>query len=310
MEFVPVLCDEYSIGRNIPSWYDPDDNFCHHTSYEFKYTYLPEVVIHRLMIFCYQSHYNISSRWRKGMSVDFDKEASSGLTAIIDAGNEHQSITIDIYSDGHIPCWKLLLKLREEILLINEQLNLNAKDYIIMETNGIQDSFPVDAILKRRARGKEDFPATYYDGDYEISEILGSAYGPINTKFLEKAAELQNGEIPVERLSQIFDMLDQVVFAVGQLNDRLRDVQILTYLQKDEMNEGFTKMIQNQNNSIALINTLKKDPLSVKRIARQILAGTAVAADFVTIVQFCNPGISVTVAKEISEVLESFLPLL
>ena len=115
-----------ALQRTRPEWFVQDE--MQHTSYEFQYEYLPDTIIHRLMIFCYQSHYYVHYRWRKGMSVDFGSDDTSRLTAVIDSGSDNRSITIEIYSDGRIPCWQFLSKLREEILQINEEINQLADD--------------------------------------------------------------------------------------------------------------------------------------------------------------------------------------
>ena len=306
-ELIPVLCDEDSSGSVPPSWFSP--NKMQHTSYEFRYEYLPDTIIHRLMIFCYLSHYHVRYRWRKGMKVDFSSDDTSRLTAVIDSGNNNQSVSIDIYSDGHIPCWQFLSKLREEILQINAQLNLEAKDFINMEMGGIRDSFPVYAVLMARARGLDSFPALTYNGDYKISDILGSAYGTANAAIIEKVSVLQKGKINIDTLNQILSMHEQLENAIIKLDDRIRDIQIHQYLMKDEIIGELAKAFRNQEEITALLNTLTKKPSNIKSLAKKALSGIAVTADLVTLVEAANPGLVKKTCKNAAGLLEKLLPM-
>ena len=306
-ELIPALCDVNSSGSRRPDWFNPND--MQHTSYEFEYKYLPDTIIHRLMIFFYLSHYHVRYRWRKGMRVDFSSDGTSKLTAVIDSGNNNQSVSIDIYSDGRIPCWQFLSKIREEILQINTRLNLEAKDFINMETGGIRDRFSVEAVLRARARGLESFPASTYDGDYKISDILGSAYGTANAAIIEKVSVLQKGKINIDTLNQILSMHEQLENAIIKLDDRIRDIQIHQYLMKDEIIDELAKAFRNQEEITALLNTLNKKPSNIKSLANKTLSGIAVTADLVTLVEAANPGLVKKTCKNAAGLLEKLLPM-
>lgn len=287
-ELIPVLCCENSSGNIKPEWFIPGE--MKHTSYELQYEYLPDTIIHRLMIFCYQSHYNVRDRWRKGMRVDFNNDEYAGITAVIDSGSENQSITIDIYSDGIIPCWVMLKKLRDEILSINTELKLKADDYIVMETDGIKDKFSVDAVLKRRARGKTDYPAEKYDGDYEISDILGSAYGTANTAVIEKILESTSEVLTVEKINQIIDYFNQLSKALDGITERSKNIELQAYQTKDLVTES---ILQNKEVSKELLRILtEKDNLKSK---------LAVSSDIITLVQALFPGFPAVLTTEFVE---------
>ena len=216
-ELIPALCRADSVENCIPEWFIPDE--MQHSSYEINYDFLPETIIHRLMIYCYQNQYYVHGRWRKGMRVDLNNDGS--ITAVIDSGNKRQSITIDIYSDGRIPCWLFLIKFREEILQINTELNLKTTEYIVIETDGIEDRFPVEAILRFRSRGFLFIPAVNYDVDYDISAILESAYGPENTAKIVRLLESHVDSISVDSiLNELisYDILSRPYF-VGRRID-------------------------------------------------------------------------------------------
>ena len=307
-ELIPVLCDENSSGSIQPEWFD--QNEMQHTSYEFHYEYLPDTIIHRLMIFCYQSHFHVRYRWRKGMTVDFSSDDSSRLTAVIDSGNDRQSITIDIYSDGRIPCWQFLSKLREEIIQINTEINLKANDYINMETDGIKDRFSVEAVLKKRARGWTVLPADKYDGDYQISDILGSAYGPVNAAFIEKLSVSQKGTINSDSINQILSILGQLMRIIEKIDDRSKNIEIVQYNLKDQITDEFANVLQKQDAVIALLDTLNKEPSLYNKARKGILSGVAVTADIVTLITAANPDLPASICENAAIVLEKLIQMI
>jgi hypothetical protein len=304
-ELVPVLCDENSSGSAQPEWFENET--MQHTSYEFQYEYLPDTIVHRLMIFCYQSHYYVRFRWRKGMRVDFTSDDSARLTAVIDTGNESRSVMIDIYSDGHIPCWQFLSKLREEILQINTDLNLTAKDYINMETDGVKDRFSVEKVLRSRSRGWDIIQADHYDGDYKVSDILGSAYGHDKSVFIENMAVSQKGAIDNDSINRILSTLDQLEKAVGNIDERSKYMLYLQYLVKDQMDERFIEVLQSQEILTSLIRTLNEKPSEIKKLGGKILHGAAVTADLVTLVEAANPGSSMMICSKVAETIQMIL---
>jgi len=305
-ELFPVLCDESSVGRMAPAWYDEENETHHHTAYEFEYGYLPESIVHRLMIFCYKGHYNVKSRWRRGMSVDFDE--AEGLTAVVDSGGERHSITIDIYSDGRIPGWKILQKLRDEIIVINRDMNIYAEDYIIIEKDGIQDRFSVNDVLKRRAKGKTDYWASNYGEDYRISDILGSAYGAVNATIIEETVRTQDENLTIEHLTSIMKQNEEISTALENLTQLSEDQRILLYLTKDQMTDYQKSIVDNQEIILSILNTMNKEPSVLKKLRDKALAGVSITADLLALIQFANPELSANMTAVVAELFEKILP--
>ena len=248
-ELIPVLCSENSAGSTRPEWFIPGK--MQHTSFEMQYEYLPDTVIHRLMIFCYQSHYYVRNRWRKGMKVDFDNDDYVKLTAVIDSGNENRSITIDIYSDGHIPCWQFLCKFREEIQQINKKINLKAIDLINMETDGIKDKYYVESVLRNRAKGWEKLPAGNEAGYYEVSTILGAAYGPENASFIERVTRSQKSVISSSELNGILSYTKKLAnrsLRDNALNSVIKALQAMQIDRTYYRNQGNSNDLENSRN--------------------------------------------------------------
>ena len=307
-ELIPILCDDQSFGRRAPDWYDSSNEVFHHTAYELAYTYLPKAIVHRLMIFCYKCHYNVKYRWRRGMVVNFDE--LSGLTAVIDAGGVRQSITIDIYSDGHIPCWTFLQKFRAEILLINKEMNLKTDDYIIMITNGIKDRFSVKDILKQRSKKATVVWASNYGDFYKISDVLGSAYGWTNASIIENLACTGKDINHTDILSDIFKLHEQVLNAISSVAEKNMELQILLYLTKDQITEYHSETRKNQEIILAMLKTINRSPSVLQSLTKKLLSGISITADLLALVQVANPDLILEMQETVSEALIYILPRL
>ncbi|MCD8189362.1 MAG: ADP-ribosylation factor-like protein [Clostridiales bacterium] len=167
-EFIPALCpDKWEKAPQTAGW----DS---HVTYEMQYEYLPDTVLHRLMIFCKANHL-LEQAWNGGMELshDFDR-----FHAAIYLREESSTLEINAYAkDGRKP-WALLEILRNELRNINTDLNLEAEDVIVMQKNKQIAHFPVSAVLKAKDR---NISALYsVDGgeleEYRVDEILGAAF--------------------------------------------------------------------------------------------------------------------------------------
>lgn len=136
-EFIPALCDP-----NTPKNLHPLD-YPLHASYQMKYTFLPDSVIHQLMIRCYDN-LNFTMLWRKGMRLDID---FAGLCAVVDMGNDDSTLRIDVYGRRFSQPWTLLQHLRTHLSEINLSLGLNAEDSVIVRDDDFEDAISIDQLL-------------------------------------------------------------------------------------------------------------------------------------------------------------------
>lgn len=97
-EFIPALCPNETPKNLYPAKHTD------HLSYEIEYTYLPDSVIHQLMIYCYQ-YLTLDKCWRRGMSIEI---TGMGLSAVVSMGGSDRLMSIDVYSCGKTPLWVLL----------------------------------------------------------------------------------------------------------------------------------------------------------------------------------------------------------
>lgn len=182
IEFIPALCDS-----DTPEDLCPND-FTKHISYQMKYSYLPDSVVHQLMILSYKS-LNPDKVWRKGLRLDIE---CVGLSAVVQMGDDDSTLRIDIYANDSVEPWKLLHNIRKDIMFINSNLSLKAEDFIIIHTNNGDIPKTVNELLDAKEQGI--YPYFIYNSfsrkweSYSLDELLGMTFGnEIMTASSEKA---------------------------------------------------------------------------------------------------------------------------
>lgn len=137
-EFIPALCDP-----NTPRNLHPSD-YPQHVSYQLKYTFLPDSVIHQLMIRCYDN-LNFTMLWSKGMRLDIN---FLGLCAVVDMASDDSTLRMDVYGRGDTQSWMLLQNLRTHLSEINQSLGLIAEESVIVrDDDGFEDAISIDQLL-------------------------------------------------------------------------------------------------------------------------------------------------------------------
>lgn len=167
-EFIPALCPaEWKKAPQTEGW----DS---HVTYEMRYKYLPDSVLHQLMIYG-KDKLKLEQAWSGGMELSNDK---GRYHAVIYLRAEDSTLEINAYAKEDRKPWELLDDLRSELERINKDLNLDAEDVIVMKKNQQTAHFPVAAVLKAVER---HIPTLYsVDGgeleEYRVDEILGAAF--------------------------------------------------------------------------------------------------------------------------------------
>lgn len=195
-EFIPALCDSETPQELHPI------NYIKHISYQMKYSYLPDSVVHQLMIRSYQN-LNPQKIWRKGLRIDIDW---LNLIAVVDMGNDDSTLRIDVYSNGSVEPWKLLHNIRKDITAINNNLGLCAEDYIIIHTDSGDIPKTVNELLSAKEYGIT--PYRFYNNfsntweSCSVDDILGMTFGEEVISETLKKAQDENQSLP-EALYQI-----------------------------------------------------------------------------------------------------------
>ncbi len=184
----------------MPDQLHPTD-WTQHIAYEMVYSYLPDSVIHRLIIHFYQS-LNIRENWRRGFRINLDP--LNGLSAVVDMGGGDSILNIDVYAKSNTPPWQLLQTLRQEILHINQELNLQAKEYIVMQKNKQTARFPLIPVLKAKTKGITVLPSLEDDEleMYPVDDILGTALGTENIESINRAIRESPQQDPASVMQQ------------------------------------------------------------------------------------------------------------
>lgn len=159
--FFPSLCETNTPSAALPS----NCVYNLHVSYQLSYTFLPDSVVHQLMIRCMQEGINVEKTWLKGLVLTIWAQHK----AVICIGNDEKTLLIDIYSTTNTPAYQLFWMLRKEISSINQKLNLSPEEFI---RDG-NTTYPLKAVLL----AAQDNGYVYgTSGKRNARELLGEYY--------------------------------------------------------------------------------------------------------------------------------------
>ena len=168
-EFMPVLCDTDSI---LP---DKAQTYYQHIKYSFKYTILPETVLHRLMIYCFKN-LRLDWCWRKGFWLECEAQGLSAVICIKGQNLEENELIIEVFAQKEkYGVWTWLQVLCQEIININETLSLTVKDGVYAENNIESKWFSMESILLWYKRGAQELQGEY--SPFSIIDLLNIIYG-------------------------------------------------------------------------------------------------------------------------------------
>ena len=193
--FIPALCTSNTPVETLAT----DPAFTVHGEYRFCSDYLPDSVIHQLMIRCLQKGYTIRHCWLSGMELG----RLEHHRAIIRIENQ-ETLHLSLYAQDDHPIYELLPMLREEILSICQSSNLETKEMIVAE----DDCFPVLQLLKTYRKGQEEIVGSTSGKDYTVFELLEhffDAWTIANMEIIESKLHLRPYQYhPVDKSNDIF----------------------------------------------------------------------------------------------------------
>lgn len=169
-EFIPALCNE-----NTPPGLKPEDQD-HWGSVKLCYHYLPDSVVHQLMIAVHPLLQQ-NKCWRKGLFLEWssyigEREQISTTVQMTGTHSEDTELLIDFYcrEPSHAVLPSILLnRLLEWIKVINQAMNLQAEVMVLAEKNGHTEWFSETKIRKCRERGSREMQGE--EENYEIAEL-------------------------------------------------------------------------------------------------------------------------------------------
>ena len=161
--FFPALCDNNTPKEALTA---PAD-YPQHVEYLFRYDYLPDSVIHQLMVRCKKADLAVNRCWLQGMTL-----GSMDAHKVKVRMDGDKDLRIDIWSKPNHPAYEMFELLRREIMAVNKRLNLKAKDYIvdgddrytvIQLLNAAKDKAPVYGSNTGKKRSAEELLRNVYD---------------------------------------------------------------------------------------------------------------------------------------------------
>lgn len=120
--FFPALCTNNTPAEALSN----PKEYPKHIEYLLQYSYLPDSVIHQLVIRCRKADLTINHCWLRGMilgSMDAHK-------AIIRMDGD-EGLRIEIWSKLNRSAYELFELIRREILAVNSNLGLTAQEFIV-----------------------------------------------------------------------------------------------------------------------------------------------------------------------------------
>lgn len=161
--FFPALC-----SNNTPNGVlNIKDEFPQHVSYQLKYSYLPDSVIHQLMVRCLKRDLVINCSWSKGMVLG----GMDSYKAVVKMAEDDETLIVDIFSKSEYPPYVLFQLIKEEISQINNSINLTAEEYIVDD----KDRYTLISLLSAaKDKGSVYGPTT--GKKQRAEDLLGKLY--------------------------------------------------------------------------------------------------------------------------------------
>lgn len=161
--FIPMLCDENE-PKKITSFNSED---AVHIS--FEYLYLPENVLHRLMVrHGYELNTNIV--WRTGAIFE---RRQCGWTSLVRIRDNHLDIYATTENQKEHPINSYLDMMRESIYEINKVFGLHADEYIAYRKDGREECFDYASLIGSKNTGISQVYSKVFKQAINVDEILG-----------------------------------------------------------------------------------------------------------------------------------------
>ena len=161
--FIPMLCDENE-PKKITS-FDSDDAV--HIS--FDYRYLPENVLHRLMV-RHGYELNTDVVWRTGAIFE---RRQLGWKSLVRIRDNSLDVFASTENQKEHPINSYLDMLRESVYEINRAFGLQADEYIAYRRDGKEERFKYRTLIGSRKTGIRQVYSEVFDQPIDIEEILG-----------------------------------------------------------------------------------------------------------------------------------------
>ena len=183
--FFPALCSNNTPVQELSN----SGDYAQHIEYLLQYTFLPDSVVHQLMVRCRKADITVNHCWLKGMVLGC-MDAHKAIIRMEDDKN----LRIEIWSKAEHPAYEFFELIRRELLAVNKNLNLRAKEFIVEG----RSQLPVEDLLP----AARDKAYVYCGGKKVLAEkLLGQFYENWTIQFMRVE---ENGYIKVPILPSKF----------------------------------------------------------------------------------------------------------
>lgn len=190
--FIPMLCDENE-PKKITS-FDSEDAV--HISFDYKY--LPENVLHRLMVrHGYELNTNVV--WRTGAIFE---RRQLGWMSLVRIRDNRLDVFATTENQKEHPINSYLDMMRESVYEINKEFGFQADEYISYRRDGKEERFKYKKLIGSRKTGIPQVYSEVFEQPIDIEEILG---------ILNKSKDEQTEAIVEQMLSVLNSMTGRSV---------------------------------------------------------------------------------------------------
>ena len=161
-EFIPMLCERNE--KPIAMQFADNENVL---EFHMHYSYLPNNVIHRLMVEM-RSHLDVGNVWLTGAMF---KQASIGLSSLV----KSEDNTLKIYVKSEDPLYSAntyLNIIKNSVERINKSLGLSASGSIVYRADGKSESFDYEYLIESYQHGNTEVYSREFRKNLRIVDIL------------------------------------------------------------------------------------------------------------------------------------------
>lgn len=181
-EFIPALCKTDSKLDPMP------ESWIQHAAYRFRYAFLPETALHRLMVFCF-ANLRPGRRWRKGFWLECEPQGLSAVIRIEGPDSGEDELQIDVYAQREeFEAWMWLQPLCQQLVTINRTLSLKADVLVLAENSRERTWFSLDSVWYWKNRGVPDLQGerSLFPVQSLMELIYGKYLSSVEQKLMEK----------------------------------------------------------------------------------------------------------------------------
>lgn len=204
-EFIPMMCDKNQ--HEEAGIFMAGDCL----EYYMEYDYLPNNVLHKLMIRM-QKDFDKDKIWLTGMIL---QARENHISALVRMHEKRMEIFVKSTDSSLYPEKEYMSEIRDNLLAINRELNLHAKDTIVYREGGMVDRIEYSMLLIHLASRESSYFSPVFRKRIPIRQILGVVENEIDTDSIVRyCSENENVDVSViyRMLSEIHAKNDYVRF--------------------------------------------------------------------------------------------------